>query len=545
MATFRPADFQPPLPVDELIREEAPGEEAVPLDVVFVGGGPAGLAGAIELARLAKKTGTELEIGVMEKAERLGDHCLSGAVVNPIAFRELFPELEDKDFPFRTPVTHERVYLMTQGGQIRLPTPPTMRNHGHYVASICELTRWLGEKAEALGVNLFTGFPVDSLLVEGKKVRGVRTTPTGLDKEGQPGGAYVPPTDVTARVTVLSEGTRGPLSQAYLKWQDITSPNPQLFALGVKELWEVKRPLDAVVHTLGWPLPRDAFGGSFFYPMAENLVSLGIVVGLDYRQHSLDVHELLQQMKSHPLFRPYLEDGEMLEWGAKTIPEGGYHALPERCHGDGLLMAGDAAGFVDVPSLKGIHYAMMSGILAARTIFEAFTANDTSQAGLAGYDKAIRQSLIHRDLYRTRNMRLAFKSGFYSGGIKAGLMTLTGGAFPGGKIDVEEDAAETRQIMAPAELKADGKLTFTKLDGVFRSGNNTRDDMPSHLRLGATVPQEVAEFYQHMCPAAVYESQDGKLAVNPSNCVDCKTTDVLGARWSPREGGTGTKYNRM
>ena len=545
MATFRPADFQPRLPVDEPIREEAPGEEAVPLDVVFVGGGPAGLAGAIELARLAKKTGTELEIGVMEKAERLGDHCLSGAVVNPIAFRELFPELEDKDFPFRTPVTHERVYLMTQGGQIRLPTPPTMRNRGHYVASICELTRWLGEKAEALGVNLFTGFPVDSLLVEGKKVRGVRTTPAGLDKEGQPGGAYVPPTDVTARVTVLSEGTRGPLSQAYLKWQDITSPNPQLFALGVKELWEVKRPLDAVVHTLGWPLPRDAFGGSFFYPMAENLVSLGIVVGLDYRQHSLDVHELLQQMKSHPLFRPYLEGGEMLEWGAKTIPEGGYHALPKRCHGDGLLMAGDAAGFVDVPSLKGIHYAMMSGILAARTIFEAFAANDTSQAGLAGYDKAIRQSFINRDLYRTRNMRLAFKSGFYSGGIKAGLMTLTGGAFPGGKIEVEEDAAEMRQIVAAAGPKADGKLTFTKLDGVFRSGNNTRDDMPSHLRVGPTVPQEVAEFYQHMCPAAVYESQDGKLAVNPSNCVDCKTTDVLGPRWNPREGGAGTKYNRM
>ena len=545
MATFRPTDFQPPLPVDELIREEAPGDEAVSLDVVFVGGGPAGLAGAIELARLAKKAGTEIEVGVMEKAERLGDHCLSGAVVNPLAFRELFPELEDKDFPFRTLVERERVYLLTEGGQIRLPTPPTMRNHGYYVASICELTRWLGEKAEGLGVNLFTGFPVDSLLVDGKKVRGVRTTPAGLDKEGQPGGAYVPPTDVAARVTVLSEGTRGPLSQAYLQWQEVASPNPQLFALGVKELWEVKRPLDAVVHTLGWPLPRDAFGGSFLYPMAENLVALGIVVGLDYRQHSLDVHGLLQQMKSHPLFRPYLEGGALLEWGAKTIPEGGYHSLPQRCHGDGLLMTGDAAGFVDVPSLKGIHYAMMSGILAARTIFDAFEADDTSQAGLAGYDKAIQKSIIHRDLYRTRNMRLAFKSGFYSGGVKAGLMTVTGGVFPGGKIDVEEDAAESRRTVAPAEPKADGKLTFTKLDGVFRSGNNTRDDMPSHLRVGWIVPEEVAEFYQHMCPAAVYESQDGKLVVNPSNCIDCKTTDVLGPRWTPREGGAGTKYNRM
>ena len=392
---------------------------------------------------------------------------------------------------------------------------------------------------------MFTGFPVDSLLVEGKGVRGVRTTPGGLNKDGQPGGAYVPPTDVTARVTVLSEGTRGPLTQAYWSWQKIGTPNPQIFALGVKELWEVKRPLDAVIHTLGWPLPLDAFGGSFFYPMADNLVSLGIVVGLDYRQHSLDVHELLQRVKTHPLFRPYLEGGAMLEWGAKTIPEGGYYSLPERFHGDGLLMAGDTAGFVDVPSLKGIHYAMMSGILAARTIFKALKADDTSANSLSGFDAAVKDSVIHRDLYRTRNMRLAFKSGFYTGGIKAGLMTVTKGAFPGGKIDVEEDAAERKEVVPASERKPDGKLTFTKLDGVFRSGNNTRDDMPSHLDVAPDLPPEVAEFYEHMCPASVYERQDGKLVVNPSNCVDCKTTDVLGPRWTPREGGGGTKYNRM
>ena len=252
-SSFVPRDYQPRLPVDALILEEKPGEEAVPMDVVFVGGGPAGLAGAIELAKLVKKDEAlgDIEIGVLEKSEELGQHCFSGAVVNPIALRELFPDLSDSDFPFRTKVDGERVYFVTEGGSMRLPTPPTMQNEGNFVASISELARWLGDKAEGLGINLFTGFPADALLVEGSRVTGVRTTPGGLTKDGKPGGNYMPPTDVTAQVTVLSEGTRGPLTQAYLDWQKIASPNPQIYALGVKELWETKRPLDAVIHTLG------------------------------------------------------------------------------------------------------------------------------------------------------------------------------------------------------------------------------------------------------------------------------------------------------
>ena len=225
------------------------------------------------------------------------------------------------------------MYLLTERRAQRIPTPPTMHNKNYYTASLCEIVRWLGERAEELGINLFTGFPVDGLLVEGNAVRGVRTTPSGLDRGGQPTGDYTEPTDLTARVTVVAEGTRGLLSQAYRQWQKVGSPNPQLFALGVKEVWETRRPLDRVVHTLGWPLPTDAFGGSFMYPLGPNQIAIGLVVGLDYHEAGLDVHQLLQRMKLHPFFRQYLEGGQLLEWGAKTIPEGGYYSLPERRYG--------------------------------------------------------------------------------------------------------------------------------------------------------------------------------------------------------------------
>lgn len=547
-----PGRHQAPLPLERLILTEPADAEAVPMDVLFVGGGPAGLAGAIELARLIKADNEaggslgDIQIGVLEKAGALGEHSLSGAVVNPVAIRALFPEMKDSDFPFRGPVRGERVYFLTGSRSIRIPTPPTMRNHGYHIASLCELVRWLGEKAEGLGVNIFTGFPAASLLTEGNRVTGVRTTPTGLSRTGDPGSGYAPPTDITAQITVLSEGTRGTLSQAYLEWQKVGSENPQIYALGVKEIWETLKPLDSIVHTLGWPLPRDDFGGSFMYPLSRNLIALGLVVGLDYKRTSDDVHEMLQRMKLHPLFKDLLESGEMVEWGAKTIPEGGYYALPKRRHGDGLMIVGDSAGYVEVASLKGIHYAMQSGMFAARAAFDALKRKDTSAASLKEYDVMVDRSFIAKDLYRRRNMRLAFQeSNFYVAGLKASLMTVTGGALPGGKIASHTDAEVPRAVAEPEPFVPDGKLTFSKLDAVFKSGNATRDDIPSHLIVGGDITPDVAELYTHMCPAGVYERDGDRLVVSPANCIDCKATDVLGPRWTPREGGSGPKYRLM
>jgi electron-transferring-flavoprotein dehydrogenase len=558
MKTFLPIQSQPPLkPEQFLLHNPTLQGEEVPMDVVFVGAGPAGMAGAIHLANLIKKDNAaadglgeklgDIQIGVLDKSANLGGHILSGAVMNPKALYELFPEMKPGDFPHHGAVKGDRVYFMTENSYFRMPTPPTMHNQGNYVVSLAEFVRWLGEKAEGLGVNILTSFPADSLLIRDNVVSGVRTTPAGLNRQGQPGAQYMSSNDITARLTVLTEGTRGPLAQAYLDWQKIDRKAPQIFALGVKELWRVKKMPEFVTHTLGHPLPLNAFGGSWLYPMGEDKISFGLVAGLDYKQSQLDVHQLLQKLKSHPLFSQYLEGGELLEWGAKTIPEGGWNAIPNRMHGDGIIIAGDTAGFVNVPALKGIHYAMKSGIAAAESAFDALKKNDFSRTQLSSYDQKIHSSYIRKDLHKVRNMRSAFKSGFFSGSIKAGLMTVTGGAFPNLAPHTHEDAAEEKLVADAAQttITTKSKFEISKVDGVYRAGNKTRDDIPSHLTIGKDISPEVADMYVAMCPAGVYERRGNEVIINAPNCVDCKATDVLGPRWQPREGGAGPDYKQM
>ena len=555
---MKPSDFPPPFDVSEAVaRPTDPEEERIEVGVAIVGAGPAGLACAIRLGQLleeapaiAERLG-DVPVAVIEKGKQPGSHLLSGAVVNPRALQRLFAGRKRLDeLPFYGVVEQESVYFLTRNRAARIPTPPTMKNHGNRVASLSELGRWLAAQAEEAGAVILPETAATKLLVEHGRVRGIRTGDKGRGRDGEELPNFEPGSDVLARVTVLAEGTQGHLTGAAIETFGLAGENPQVWALGVKEVWRVARPLRRVIHTMGWPLRAGAkyreFGGSFIYPMGDELLTLGMVVGLDYRDVELSVHDLLQELKTHPLVRKLLDGGERVAWGAKTIPEGGFLSLPQRLHAPGLLICGDGAGLVNVPALKGIHYAIESGSLAAEAAFAALQRGQTpgTPGALAVYDQALRQSFVWKDLQEVRNMRQAFGRGFWLGGALAGAMTATKGHFPPGNSRTERDAAQelTRTDRAQAYPAPDGKLTFDKLSSVFASGNKTRDDQPSHILIRRDVPQDVARMWERMCPAQVYEAGGGGVTVTPSNCVQCGAITAKGGRLTPPEGGSGPEY---
>jgi electron-transferring-flavoprotein dehydrogenase len=553
------ADYPPPFEAGEFVGEPTdPVDERIEVGVLIVGAGPAGLACAIRLGQLlgehpemAERLG-DVPVALLEKGKQPGSHLLSGAVVNPRALRRLGYRIED--LPSYGPVGAEAVYVLTRRTALRIPPPPTMRNHGNWIFSLSRLGRRLAEDAEAAGVMILPETTAQTLLVRDGRVVGVRTGDKGRGRDGEPLGNFEPGADVAARVTVLAEGTQGHLTGVALGRFGLRGADPQVWELGVKEVWKVKRPLDRVVHTMGWPLRTGAryreFGGSFIYPMGKDMLCIGMVVGLDYRDVEVSVHDLLQELKTHPRIRRLLDGGERVAWGAKTIPSGGFHSLPSRLHAPGLLLCGDGAGLVNIPTLKGVHYAIESGRLAAEAAFASLRRGATPATALGAYDEAIRGSYVWRDLYEVRDMRQVFGRGFFVGGALASAMTISKGRLAPGRMRAEPDAEQPllRSDRGARYPGPDGTLTFDKLSSVFLSGNKTRDDQPDHIRLERRVPREVGELWVNMCPARVYElgteGGDGTVTVQlaPSNCVQCGAITAKGGRLTPPEGGSGPEY---
>jgi electron-transferring-flavoprotein dehydrogenase len=565
MPAVSPSEFPPPFDSAEVIGPPTdPADERIEVGIAIVGGGPAGLACAIKVMQLledepelTEKLG-EVPVAVIEKGKVAGAHLLSGANVNPSALTELFPDLDPADWPpVYQEVTKDATYFLTSKAAIPLkPPPPNFRKEGYYTLSVSKLGRFLSEKAEEAGVYILSETAATKLLVEDRIVKGVRSGDRGRGKEGEELGNFEPGSDVIAKATVLAEGTLGHLTYAAFDYFDMHGSDPQAWELGVKEVWEVPKPLDRVIHTLGWPLrwgPRyKEAGGSFIYPMGEDKVCLGLVVGLDYTDATFSVHDALQMFKGHPFVKKILEGGKRVGWGAKTIPSGGYWALPKRFSVPGMLVAGDAAGMVNIAELAGVHYAMHAGMYAAEAIVDSLK-KDIDSVNFEAYDAKIRNSAIEKDLYRSRNMKQPLSKGLIFGGMMGSAMVATKGAFPGGHWKVEDNAEPAMHLGKAGEKypKPDNELTFAKLDSVFLSGNATRDDAPNHVRIQTKVPREIAQTWVSMCPAQVYEIPDEQLEngaatvdvhVTASNCVQCGAITAKGGRLTLPEGGDGPLY---
>jgi electron-transferring-flavoprotein dehydrogenase len=551
--------------------------ETLEMDVLLVGAGPANLSCALHLANLvakhnekAKASGAkqldEINIAVIEKAAEIGAHQLSGAVLDPISLRELIPDFE-KEAPFEAPVGDEKVYFLTEKGKIPAPVlPPPLRNHGNFVISLNKFVRWLGDKCEAAGVNIFPEFPGWEMLYEGNTVTGVRTGDKGIDKNGNPKGVFEPGVDIVAKVTVLGEGVRGSLTKQMVKHLKLDEgKDPQVYSIGVKELWEMpddRFPAGSVIHTLGWPLDSHTFGGSWVYGMKDRILNIGLAVGLDYRDPRIDPHHEFQKFKTHPLIAELLQGGKMIRYGAKAMPVGGWYTIPKMTH-DGVMIVGDSAATLNGERLKGIHTAIKSGMLAAETILEALLAENYSDKILSSYETKLKDSYIGKELYKSRNFHQAFDKGRNVGLVIAGISTVTGGRFPS-RLPIKAGHEHMEKNTAHGEdryqdLKYDDKLTFAKLTDVYYSSTAHDEDQPCHLHVLDTnicvdrCTREYGNPCQNFCPANVYEmveeKDSRKLHINFSNCVHCKTCDIMDPYqiidWVPPEGGGGPNYRNM
>jgi electron-transferring-flavoprotein dehydrogenase len=576
--------------------------ESLEMDVVFVGAGPANLSGALHLSHLiaehnsavegGKREGKslgEIQIGVIEKGSAVGAHILSGAVMDPRGLAELIPDFKEQGAPLEAEVKEDFFYYLTKTRAIRSPiNPPPLNNHGYYIVSLNRLTVWLGEKCEEAGINIFPEFPgADLLFDENDRVLGVRTGDKGIDKEGKPKANFEPGVDLLAKVTVLGEGVRGSLTKKLVRRLGLDEGRePQVYSLGVKELWELpddRYPAGRVTHTLGFPSDQWTYGGGWIYGMQNRVLNIGYVTGLDYRDPLIDPHAEFQKYKTHPFVAKLLEGGKMIRYGAKAIAAGGMHAMP-RMYSDGVLIVGDSAGFLNAARLKGIHSAIKSGILAAETIFEALVAEDYSAAKLQAFETRVKDSWITPELRRYRNFHAGFRHGRWLGMANAGLQYITGGRAWGIlDRDQQEPGHEVMQKLSAfgyssngalppryKDLRFDKQLTFDKVTDVYHAAVGHDEDQPVHLHVLDTniCATRCAEEYgnpcQRFCPAAVYEmvekseppgvtggpeSRRRQLQINFSNCVHCKTCDIMDPyqiiNWVTPEGGGGPDYVGM